>query len=104
MRSMNKMKKNDENNLIHTQNDEANEKSCESNEQNDTLPTTVTQFLASINEPSTSRTSSGFNIPPNEIHPLSKMAHEQRSSKPRKSRGTAVSTSTPYKDQLLEEQ
>ena len=85
---------NEENNLVHVQNDEANDKNSEIDEQNDALPTTVAQSLAS----------SSFNILPNDIHPLPRMAQEQRSSKPRKSGGTVVLTSTPYKEQLLEEQ
>lgn len=94
----------DENNVAYEQNGEANKKRIESNEQNDILPTTVMHSLASVSEPSTSRASSGFKILPNDIHPLPKMAQEQRSSKSRKSGGTIILTSTPYKDQLLEEQ
>ncbi|CAH1099870.1 unnamed protein product [Psylliodes chrysocephalus] len=53
--------------------DDVNERNIESNAQNNALPATVTQSLASVNEPSTSKTSNGFNILSNDIHPLPKM-------------------------------
>lgn len=53
--------------------------------------------------PSTSGVSSSFRILPNDVRPLPKMSSKQRSTKARKSVGSVVLTSTPYKNQLEEE-
>jgi hypothetical protein len=66
------------------------------------LPTTVTQSIASvINEPWTSRGPSGFNVLPNDVHPLPKMAQEQRSSKSRKSGTRSIERSYSAKKKYM---
>lgn len=55
-------------------------------------------------ELSTSTASTCFNIPPNDIHILPKMAQEKRCRKWRKFEGTVVLPMTPYKNELFEEQ
>uniref|UniRef100_A0A1Y1LUD6 Uncharacterized protein n=1 Tax=Photinus pyralis TaxID=7054 RepID=A0A1Y1LUD6_PHOPY len=48
--------------------------------------------------------STSFNIPPDEINPLPKMKENTRGTRKRKSVGTVILTSTPYKDELIVEQ
>lgn len=71
-------------------------------QQDSILMSTVNE--ASVSRTSTSELSNSFQIFPKDVHPLPRISQEQRSKKTRKSAGTVILTSTPYKDQLVEEQ